>query len=69
MSVKATTSATGNNSKFKVHGDLREMAVLAAKSRDLVSRKVLRQRAKRARREFDARVVGSLPRRKTSRRV
>ena len=53
--VKATTTAVRNESQFKVLDDVREMAA-ATKCRDPVSRKVLRKRASRARREFDARV-------------
>ena len=51
-SVMTTTTATRNHEKFKVLDDLREPAA-AAKCRDPLSRKVLRKRARRARREFD----------------
>ena len=59
--VKATTTASRNNKKFKVPGEIRKMSTLAAQCRDPVRRKVLRKLAQKARREFDAR-VGALPR-------
>ena len=59
--VKATTTASRNNKKFMVPDEIREMAALAAQCRDPVRRKVLRKKAQKARREFDAR-VGALPR-------
>ena len=52
-----------DKSKFKI----RELAVAAATCSDLVSRKVLRKRAKRARREFEGGAEAS-PSGKTARR-
>ena len=65
--TKATTTASRNNQKFMVPDEIREMSALAAQCRDPVRRKVLRKKARKARREFDAR-VGALPRGKTVKR-
>ena len=52
--VKATTMASRNNKKFMVPDEIR------AQCRDPVRRKVLREKAQKARTEFDAR-AGALP--------
>ena len=57
---KAATLASLNKNKFMVPEDIRELASLAVQSRDPVKRRVLRKKAQKARREFDAR-VGALP--------
>ena len=59
--VKATTTASRNNKKYKLPDEIRKMSALAAQCRDPVRKKVLRKLAHKARREFDAR-VGALPR-------
>ena len=61
VEVKATTLASRNKNKFMVPDEIRELASLAAQCRDPVKRRVLRRKAQKARREFDAR-VGALPR-------
>ena len=61
MEVKATTLASRNKNKFMVPDEIRELASVAAQCRDPVKRRVLRRKAQKARREFDAR-VGALPR-------
>ena len=55
MAAKETTTAM--RSKFKIPDFFQEMAVAAAKCRDPVSRKVLRKRAQRARKEFEGRKI------------
>ena len=55
MEVKAATLAYRNKNKFMVPDEIRELASVAAQCR------VLRRKAQKARREFDAR-VGALPR-------
>ena len=51
--VIATTTALRNKNKFTVPDEIREMASEAAKCRDPVKRKLLRKRARKARREFE----------------
>ena len=58
--VKANTRATKNKNKLKVPDETRVMATAAAKCRNLFLRKELRKKARKARREFDAR-VSALP--------
>ena len=64
VTVKATRTATRNKNKFNIPVEIRKMATGAAKCRNLVLRKELRKKARKARREFDGR-VGALPRGKT----
>ena len=52
--VKATTTASRNRNQFSVPDEIREMAADAASCRDPVRRKLLRKRARKARREFEA---------------
>ena len=52
--VNAPTTASGNRNRFSVPDDIREMAADAASCRDPVRRKLLRKRARKARREFEA---------------
>ena len=60
LTTRKVTTASRNNKKFIVPDEIREMAALAAQCRDPVRRKVLRKKARKACREFDAR-VGALP--------
>ena len=55
--MKATTLASRNKNKFMVPDEIRELASMAAQCRDPVKRRVLRKKAQKARREFDARYV------------
>ena len=64
--VQATTTAGRKKKMFMILDELRQMAP-AAKCRNPVLRTVLRKRARRARRDFDARVV-ALPKGKTVQR-
>ena len=52
--VKATTTAVRNKNKFTVPDEIRETAAEAVKCRNPVRRKLLRKRAHKARREFEA---------------
>ena len=52
--VKAPTTASRNRNRFSVPDDIKEMADDAATCRDPVRRKLLRKRARKARREFEA---------------
>ena len=61
MEVKATTLTSRNKNKFMVPEEIRELASVVAQCRDPVRRRVLRKKAQKARREFDARVE-ALPR-------
>ena len=61
VEVKATTLASRNKNKFMVPKEIREFASPAAQCRDPVKRRVLRKKAQKARRGFDARVA-ALPR-------
>ena len=61
VEVKATSLESWNKNKFMVPEEIRELASVAAQCRDPVKRRVLRKKAQKARREFDARVV-ALPR-------
>ena len=54
--VKATTLASRNKNKFMVPDEIKELASMAAQCCDPVKRRVLRKKAQKARREFDARV-------------
>ena len=51
----------GTVKKIRVPEEIRECSTLAAQCRDPVKRKILRKKARKARREFDAK-VGALPR-------
>ena len=55
VEVKATTLASRNKNMFMVPEQIRKLASLAPQCRDPVKRKVLRKKAQKARREFDAR--------------
>ena len=59
--VKATTTATGSENKFKIRDEIRQMATEAAKCGNPVLWKDLRKKARQVLGEFDAR-VGALPR-------
>ena len=52
--AKPTTTAMRNVNKFTVPDEIREVAAEAAKWRDPVRRKLLRKRARKARRGFEA---------------
>ena len=61
VEITAPAMASRNKNMFMVPEEMREMASLAAKCRDLARRRVLRKKAQIARREFDA-TMGALPR-------
>ena len=59
--IKATRTALRNKTKFNVPDEIREIAAAAATCREPVRRKLLRERARKDRREFDA-GMAALPR-------
>ena len=67
MAVKATTTAIRNNRKFKIPGDLRELAGGGSQMRRSEVEDGIQEEGEEGRREFDAR-VGAFLQRKTIKR-